>query len=1166
MAYAWSNGGTSKKQENKYSWNEPLPSAQPKTKYKDEKLITVKKTVKPIELPTVRKPSYNRLEKIESQPVKTIPKIAVKPIVNATQPKKVVQQGKVPIKDLKRVDNPFAPLIVNAANTATFGLLERNNKSIQELQKKSPITSTIGSMAGYIAPGAAGTKLLKPLTSKIAKPLAKRVIEGAAVGGGIEAVSGAIGNRGLEQTKKNVGYGVALGGVADLGLYGIGKGISKIKSTPKTSEIQQLAFNKKFGKLPNLKPEKPVQVKLEPVKIETPNLKGKFTIKDTAKIKAQNEYNQAIETIQNHFMTNKLIPEEIARIKPELGIDLDKLTNNLNAKTDIRNIAQNNFMRKVAGVDTTDFKPLQKQLKTAASKVNAINTNTPKANKFKSNEPTREPKIVSSSKADKTTFKDKFNKLYTATVDKNKSIGDFSKLANDKTYTLATNSASQKNIADYIMTDNLVNKKGEAIGKSLKEVFKDIPQDKDNSFMNYALEKHNIARAREGKPIFPNRTSEQSAAKVAEIEKINPEWKAKSNEITKWISDFMDEWGVKAGTLDEGLSKANKKLYPDYIPTNRDFSTLEQAGQGFGGGNKGFVNQTTPIKRATGSSRDIIDPRENIANMVVRTVKAAKNNEVGQSLVNSIRTNPETLGKYAQIVAEPKGNVNNIVRVLENGKPTYVQINDLGLLKAMENLNKTEINGLEAASKKVTNVYKQLITQKNPVFAIRNIARDVPTAYVNGSEPNPFKFGKDLLKSGKDVVTNSKEFQQYKALGGGGANFFDSGNPSKSINELVGNVNPIKKALKSIPNGIDRFNSITESAPRFAEFKRVLAKTNDVDKALYAASDVTTNFSRGGDLIKKADSFVPYLNASFQGLDKTARQLVNKPVQTIAKGLTGITSVTAALNYLNKDNENYKNLDNRTKDNYFLIPDGDTFIKIPKSRENGVLFSSLMERVMRARKGEKEPFKGFGGTVATNFSPTNPFENNIFSPLASNIPKNKDFAGRAIVPQAMIQDGRSSKYQYDEKTTILAKKLGEAANLSPKQIDYIIKSYTGVIGQMGIPAMTPSLDEKQTTLQKALKPITQQFVADPLYSNSAVTDFYDNLDKLKRIAADSNISNNLPSELVTSEETQRNEFNKASLEISDINKLIKQSKNDEEIRMYKKRIIDIANRMNKMVE
>lgn len=231
MAYAWSNGGTTKKEENKYSWNAPLPTSQPKTKYSDEKVIDVKKIIKPVE---VRKPSYNRLEKIESQP---IAKPIIKPVETINKNKKVVQQGKVPIEGIKKVDNPFAPLIVNAANTATFGLLERNNKGIDYLRGKAPISSTIGSMAGYIAPGAAGAKLLKPLTSKIAKPLAKRVVEGMAVGGSIEAVSGAVGDRGLEQTKKNVGLGLALGGAADLGLYGIGKGINKLIKKPTGSVL-----------------------------------------------------------------------------------------------------------------------------------------------------------------------------------------------------------------------------------------------------------------------------------------------------------------------------------------------------------------------------------------------------------------------------------------------------------------------------------------------------------------------------------------------------------------------------------------------------------------------------------------------------------------------------------------------------------------------------------------------------------------------------------------------------------------------------------------------------------------------------------------------------------------------------------------------------------------
>lgn len=793
---------------------------------------------------------------------------------------------------------------------------------------------------------------------------------------------------------------------------------------------------------------------------------------------------------------------------------------------------------------------------------------------------TQTPRIVSGTKADKTTIGQKLNKLYTSTIDKNKSISDFSKLGKDKTYTLATNSANQKNIADYILKDNLVDRRGNVIGDSFAKVIKDIPKGQENDFMMYALEKHNIARAAEGKPVLPNHNSAQSSAIVKDIEARYPEWKTKSENITGWINNFMNEWGVNAGTLNKDLHEANTKTYPNYIPTNRDFSTLEQGGESYGGGNKGFVNQTTPIKRATGSSRDIIDPRENIANLVVRTVKSAKNNEVGQSLVNTIRSNPEKMNKFAEIVDEPKGNVSNVVRVLENGNPTYVKINDLGLLKAMEDLNKTDVGNIEAKAKTVTNAFKSLVTQKNPIFAVRNIARDVPTAYVNGSEHNPFKFGANLLGAGKDIVTNSPNYQKYKALGGGGSNFFDASNPTKSINELVGNQNIVKKALKFVPDKIEKFNNITEAAPRLAEFNSVLKKTSDIDKAMYAANDITTNFSRGGDVIKHADSFVPYLNAGIQGLDKEVRQLKNHPIGTLAKGAAAITAPTLIVNHINKNNPNYQALDNRTKDSYFLFPNeagehdknghATTFIKIPKSRELGVLFGSLAERTQRALSGDDKAFKGFRNTVATNFSPSNPVENNIVAPLTYNLATNKDFAGRAIVPRSMKDQNLSPQYQYDDTTSELAKALGKVkipaiGNLSPKQIDYIVKSYTGVLGQLGLPATTKSTYTGQGGAN-ILKPIASQFTANPLYSNQAATDFYDNIDKLKQKAADSNFVNKIPSKTLTIQEAIRNAVNKQQQYVSALNKAIKNETDPAKIKLYRQAILNIESRTNKVMD
>jgi hypothetical protein len=783
--------------------------------------------------------------------------------------------------------------------------------------------------------------------------------------------------------------------------------------------------------------------------------------------------------------------------------------------------------------------------------------------------PSPASKIVTNKKAEPFTFKaawDKLNKAYTRVVD---TAHPFRK-TDEETYRLATNSKSTGGIVDHILTNELVDKNGIKVGESFKKTVEAIPKGKEEDFWTYMSQRHNIDRAREGKALQPNYTQEMSAKAVAQFEAANPGYKKIGDSITGWIDNFMTKWGVDAGIVDKEVYSKLRETYKSYFPTQREFSELEKSING--GAKRKYIDLDTPIKKAVESERDIKNPIENIMNLVNRTVRTAKYNEVGKSLLDSVRKAPDKLKDLAEVIPTQEGmfaNTDNVVSILENGKPTYLRINNKDLLDALNGLpkNTTNIKGLSNA----TNIFKSLITQKNPIFAIRNIARDLPTAYINGTEKNPIKFGRDLVSAGKDLLTNSKAAQQYKGVGGGGANFFNSGNPAKSAAQLNGG--GIKSIIRKPLDAIEKFNNLTETAPRLAEFKRVTKKTGDVQKGLYAANDVTTNFSRGGDITKALDrNGVAYLNAGVQGLDKLVRQVATKPLQTLAKGAVAITAPTLILDHINKNNPAYKDLDQRTKDNYYLFPlPNGTFFKLPKAREYGVLLSTLEQRIARAVTGDKEAFKGLGKTVETNFSPTNPLESNMLSPIISNLPSNKDFAGRAIVPQGMLMDGRSKYLQYDEKTSTPSKWLAQQAknrgiDLSPKQIDYIVKSYTGVIGQIGLPAAT---NNGGTSLQKAVKPITSQFTADPLYSNQVLTDFYDNFDKLKQKAADKNITQKIASKLVTPEEAIKNKFNKASLEISDKNKEIRalnQVKDNLKIRKLRQDIINIAKSTNEMLK
>lgn len=796
--------------------------------------------------------------------------------------------------------------------------------------------------------------------------------------------------------------------------------------------------------------------------------------------------------------------------------------------------------------------------------------------------PEPQSKIIIGKQKDGSGFKESLKKFYSKTVNSQQPIFDVGKEANSDVGKLASNTKNVSGIVDYNLLKGLVDKNGNKVGESLKDVVEAIPKGKEQDFWTYMSQRHNIDRAREGKPVQANYTPDMSTKAVQIAEQNNPEYKAIGDKITNWIDNFMKTWGVDTGIVNKDLYDNLRQTYKNYFPTQRDFSQLEDAIPE--GVRQKFVDQRTPIKKATGSERDIIDPVENIMNLVNRTIRTAKYNEVGQSLLDAVRKNPEKMMQYAEVI-EPKdgmfSNKDNVISVLENGKPTYLQINNKMLLDAMNGLPKTI--GKIPVLDPLMNGFKGLITQKNPIFALRNIFRDIPTSYVYGSENNPIKFGKDLLGAGKDILTNSPNFQRYQAVGGGGANFFNSGDVTKAASELIGNGSKIKNAITKPIEAIEKFNNITETAPRLAEFNRVYNQTGDVNKALFAANDVSVNFSRSGNITKNVDKVVPYLNAGVQGLDKFFRGFKDPKVavSTLVKSGVALSTPEIATYLINKDNPNYQELDNRTKDTYFLIPNlsnidengnAKTFIKIPKSRELGVLFSSLLERILRATNGEENAFKGYGNAIATSFAPANPIDSNFIAPATWNIATNKDFANRSIVPQGMLTDNRSPYLQYDEKTSELAKWF---ANLvkdipmpktlkdivgSPKRIDYLIKSYTGVIGQLGLPIVTNG--------GSPLKSLTTQFVSDPVFSNQSTTDFYDKLDKLSREATDNNIVNKIPSKKLTTEEDMRNSMNAISSALSKATKQINllqassDPNKDEKIREIKIQVLRLTQQAN----
>ena len=482
----------------------------------------------------------------------------------------------------------------------------------------------------------------------------------------------------------------------------------------------------------------------------------------------------------------------------------------------------------------------------------------------------------------------------------------------------------------------------------------------------------------------------------------------------------------------------------------------------------------------------------------------------------------------------PVANSNKkIVTVLKNGQFSYYQIHDEALFDAIAEFTPTQLKGIEAISHYIMSPMKVLITQANPVFATTNLFRDYGTAYKHSPINNPLEFAQRYALAIKEVITKGDMYKQWQAMGGG------------HNSELSSDLNQIKTTLKQVAQkdmgkarrilysiihhpitSIAAINDYIESIPRTMEFIRTLETGGDLQQAIYNADDITTNFKKSGkgSWAKGTNAIVMFNNAALQGLDKTYRTLTNKNKdernKTLLKWALFALLAAIAQSVWNKynDDEGYKNLSSYKKNNFynFSIGDGE-FISIPKARETALL-DSFTERTIESVFGNDEAFYGFGSylleqivppMLPTTLNPIDMAHDTLGSTVLGGIVDvgwNKNYMDVPI--EGTYDKFSPSNERYNENTTKLAYALGQTkiarkADLSPKKIDHLISSYTGIIGQVNKALFPMNEERRDTTIG-----LRNKFISDSNYSTDVLNKLYDNKDTaLLNWQYDNNISN-----------------------------------------------------------
>lgn len=451
--------------------------------------------------------------------------------------------------------------------------------------------------------------------------------------------------------------------------------------------------------------------------------------------------------------------------------------------------------------------------------------------------------------------------------------------------------------------------------------------------------------------------------------------------------------------------------------------------------------------------------------------------------------------------------------VMRNGKMEVYQIHDKNLLESVMGLSEANVGNILKVLGTLTRMMKALTTGVNAIWALTsNSIRDIQSAFMYSSNNNPASFTLDYIKAVgmvlKENFTNktTETMKLYKTAGGGFNNSLSSDLKTirATVNDIAGKPTFMErlKKLLNVLNHIENISDAIETAPRLAEFMRTYDKTKDAKKAILAAEEITVNFNRSGSFGKSVDQVIPYFNASVQGLNKLVTTLKNENGNRrafIAKVISSAVITTllqVAFMHIGGDDgeEEYAKLSSYKKNNFynFYIGDG-KFISISKPKELG-LMASFMERTVEITTNEdadaKHEIEEYSAYAFDMLIPPLLDEAIVFGTIA-DIRANEDYKGTPIV--SSYYESLLPEDQYNEKTSYLARILGDWFGYSPMKIDYIINSNLGVIGTLNQAFFSPEGD-----LTGGIK---NKFYTDNAYSTDTFNKFYENAEKAAQTAA-----------------------------------------------------------------
>lgn len=434
--------------------------------------------------------------------------------------------------------------------------------------------------------------------------------------------------------------------------------------------------------------------------------------------------------------------------------------------------------------------------------------------------------------------------------------------------------------------------------------------------------------------------------------------------------------------------------------------------------------------------------------------------EIRQMFAKEIRRSPvdnfPAVGEVIENLRTPMtaGKNNLIISGVVNGNErVWYEITDPAIAEMFYAMNPADIGMYTKLFGSVASLLRNMATLA-PEFLMKNWARDILYGKVTGGAPL-----RDFVTALSGAFTKDASFQEALRAGAFRSEFMSNevqmgkAQVAEWLGQSGGKVEMFKNVVKTPVEAIQALSMSLERATRLGAYKRAMedaSKTMSPEAATryaaLAARNVSVDFGMYGSRTAPIRLTTAFWNAQIQGYYRLQDAFRKDPAGFMKRAVGYITLPSVMFYLINRKDPEYFDLPEWERTMFWHTKIGDQWVRFPKPFELGVFFGSSVERMLELLdKHDPKQLDQFSTDYAKQVGfdllpiPT------AARPFIENWKNYSFLRGRPIVSKAL--EDVEKRYQVQPGTSSLAQAFAVYWDVSPVQVDNILRGYTAGSGQ-----------------------------------------------------------------------------------------------------------------------